>query len=336
MSAEISSVSGERQFGPVRIAWLFKAGGLECYVRIYWNHQLIVRETLGPKRLELNFAIRTETDFTQRVSGTLSLDAESSMLSIARLRYAGAAAEINDDLGSYRPFLPSPPVSVDDIQEDMVSEVDEPFPFQYLRNMSKITLINQTDETVRLALFQKPVKNPTLATIAWQIVAPPPGGSSSVEIPSDFSVQARYSNDPTNPSNLDTSTRPVSFSETSASFSIDGLVSQDRRANRAVINQTFTNLVLNEVRVVNNFSIGAETTIYRGGDAIYEAQVIWPGGLFLEDVRSSMYVAVISQFTYKGQRLVQEELSLTETEVLEGGTLIVTGSMWTGYSLNAA
>ncbi|MBB3823471.1 hypothetical protein FHT03_003516 [Xanthomonas arboricola] len=202
--------------------------------------------------------------------------------------------------------------------------------------MSKITLINQTDETVRLALFQKPVKNPTLATIAWQIVAPPPGGSSSVEIPSDFSVQASYSNDPTNPSNLDTSTKPVSFSETSASFSIDGLVSQDRRANGAVINQTFTDLVLNEVRVVNNFSIGAETTIYRGGDAIYEAQVIWPGGLFLEDVRTSMYVAVISQFTYKGQRLVQEELSLTETEVLEGGSLIVTGSMWTGYSLTAA
>lgn len=202
--------------------------------------------------------------------------------------------------------------------------------------MSKITLINQTDETVRLALYQKPIRNPTLATIAWQVAAPPPGGSSTVDIPSDFSVQARYSNDPTNPSNLDTSTKPVSFSETAAAFSIDNFVLQDGRANGAVINQTFTDLVLNEVRVINNFSIGAETTIYRGGDAIYEAQVIWPGGLFLEDVRSSMYVAVISQFTYKGQRLVQEELSLTETEVLEGGTLIVTGSMWTGYSLNAA
>ncbi|WP_127165837.1 hypothetical protein [Xanthomonas euvesicatoria] len=197
-------------------------------------------------------------------------------------------------------------------------------------------MINQTNETVRLALFQKPVMNPTLATIAWQVVAPPPGGSSTVDIPSDFSVQARYSNDPTNPSNLDTSTKPVSFSETTAAFSIDHFVSQDRRANGAVINQTFTDLVLNELRVVNNFSIGAETTIYRGGDAIYEAQVIWPGGLFLEDVRSSMYVAVISRFTYKGQRLVQEELSLTETEVLEGGSLIVTGSMWTGYSLTAA
>ncbi|MDO0843905.1 hypothetical protein [Xanthomonas campestris] len=202
--------------------------------------------------------------------------------------------------------------------------------------MSKITLINQTDETVRLALYQKPIRNPTLATIAWQVVAPPPGGSSTVDIPSEFSVQARYSSDPTNPSNLDTSTKPVSFSETSASFSIDGVVSQDRRANGAVLNQAFTDLVPSEVRVFNNFSIGAETTLHRGGDAIYEAQVIWPGSLFLENIESSMYVAVISQFTYKGQRLVQEELSLTETEVLEGGTLIVTGSMWTGYFLSAA
>ncbi|MDC8744686.1 hypothetical protein NY751_01005 [Xanthomonas campestris] len=202
--------------------------------------------------------------------------------------------------------------------------------------MSKITLINQTDETVRLALYQKPIRNPTLATIAWQVAAPPPGGSSTVDIPSDFSVQARYSNDPTNPSNLDTSTKPVSFSETSASFSIDGVVSQDRRANGAVLNQAFTDLVPSEVRVFNNFSIGAETTIYRGGDAIYEAQVIWPGSLFLENIESNMYVAVISQFTYKGQRLVQEELSLTETEVPEGGSIVVTGSMWTGYSLTVA
>lgn len=202
--------------------------------------------------------------------------------------------------------------------------------------MSKITLINQTNETVRLALFQKPVLNTHLATIAWQIVAPPPGGSSTVDIPSDFSVRARYSNDPANPSNLDMSTKPVSFSETSAAFSIDGVVSQDRRANGAVINHSPDDLVLNEVRVINNFSIGAEATIYRGEDAIYEAQVIWPGGLFREDVRTSMYVAVISQFAYKGQRLVQEELSLTETEVPEGGSLIVTGSKWTGYSLTVA
>jgi hypothetical protein len=202
--------------------------------------------------------------------------------------------------------------------------------------MSNIVLINDTAETIRLAIFQKPVYNPTLATIAWQIAAPPPGGSSTVQIPSDFTLKVSYSNDPGNPSNLDTSAKPVAFSETSASFSVDGVVSQDRRANGAVINQCFTDLVLNEVRVVNNFSVGVESAILRGGDAIYEPQVISPGSLFMEDVRASMYVAVVSQFTYKGQRLVQEEISLTQVEVLEGDALTVTGSMWTGYSLAKA
>jgi hypothetical protein len=202
--------------------------------------------------------------------------------------------------------------------------------------MSHITLINNTNETVRLAVFQKPVVNPTLETIAWQIAAPPPGGRSVVEIPSDFGLEVRYSSDPTRPDNLDTAARPARFNETSASFRIQCVSSQDRRADGAVINQVFTDLVMNEVRVVNHFNVGVEAAILRGADPIYPPQVIWPGGLFMEDVRASLYVAVISQFTYKGQRLVQEEISLTQTEVLEGDALIVTGSMWTGYALEKA
>ena len=202
--------------------------------------------------------------------------------------------------------------------------------------MSTITLINETGETVRLAVFQKPVSNPTLATIAWQVAAQPPGGNSVIQIPDDFGLQVRYSNDASRPDQLDTSAKPASFAETSAAFTIDSVASQDRRSNGAVINQSFTDLVLNEVRVVNNFSIGVEASILRGQDAIYEPQVIWPGGLFMEDVRASMFVAVVSQFTYKGQRLVQEEISQTQLEVLEGDSLIVTGSKWKGYSLTKA
>ena len=202
--------------------------------------------------------------------------------------------------------------------------------------MSHITLINKTEETVCLAVFQKPVRRPTLDTIAWQIATPPPGGSSMVRIPTDFRLDVRYSHDPARPAHLDTCAKPVSFAETSASFTIDGIASQDGLANGAVINQVFNDLVLNEVQVVNKFSIGVEASILRGGDPIYAPQIIWPGGLFMEDVRASMYVAVVSQFTKKGQRLVQEELSLTHVEVLEGDSLIVTGSKWTGYALAKA
>ena len=202
--------------------------------------------------------------------------------------------------------------------------------------MSIITLNNQTNETVRLALFQKPVINPTLATIAWRIASPPPKGSQVVQIPSNFSLQASYSSDANVPDNLDINTEELTFSETSASFAVNSVASRDNRANGAVIAQSFADLVMNEVRVVNNFSLGVQAAIRRDGDPIYEPQVIWPGGLFMEDVRASLYVAVVSQFTYKGQRLVQEEISLTQTEVLEGGVLTVTGSMWTGYQLSAA
>jgi hypothetical protein len=201
--------------------------------------------------------------------------------------------------------------------------------------MSKITLINKTDEMVRLALFMRPVLNPNLATIAWKVASPPPGGSTTVNIPSDFAVQASYSDDPSNPSNLQNTTAPVAFAETTAAFSIDSITSQDRRATGAVIHQVFTDLTLNEVRVINNYPIGVEASILKDGDPIYPPQVIWPGGLLMEDVRGSIHVAVVSQFTTKGQRLVQEEFSLTQTEVLEGGTLQVTGSQWKGYALTA-
>ena len=202
--------------------------------------------------------------------------------------------------------------------------------------MSIITLRNNTNEVVRLAIFKTPVLTPTLGTIAWQVATPPVGGMQTIQIPNDFSVFAQYSADPNDPENLSCETARVPFAETTAAFTIDGMTSQDRSASGAVINQRFNGLVMNEVRIQNNYNIGALTTIAQNGDAIYPPQVIWPGGLFMEDVRASFYVAVVAQFTRKGQRLVQEEISQTQTEVLEGGVITVTGSMWKGYSLTAS
>jgi len=100
-----------------------------------------------------------------------------------------------------------------------------------------------------------------------------------------------------------------------------------------VINQKFTDLVFNEVRVANNFRAGVELSILRGDNTLYEPQVISPGGMRSEDVRGGLRVAVVSPFTEKGQRLVPEEIRLTQIEVPEGYGVIVTGSPWTGYSL---
>lgn len=202
--------------------------------------------------------------------------------------------------------------------------------------MSKITLINNTTETVRLALFKRPVLRPGLDVIAWKIVSPPPGGQAMVNIPENYGVMARYSGNPDDPSNLDTQTAVVAFSETTASFSIDAIASQDRHASGAVITQRFDDLVLNEVRVTNRYPIGVEVSILFDGDPIYAPQVVWPGGLLVEDIRGAIHAAVVAPFTGNGHRLVQAEYSQTQTEVREGGSLVVTGSMWKGYALSAA
>lgn len=204
--------------------------------------------------------------------------------------------------------------------------------------MSQITIINDTKngEVVRVAIYKKPILQPTLATVAWRIVAPPPnGGQSTVPISSTFEAFANYSldaldrNDPW----AGNQTAVITFSEYTARFVVATAVSQDTRASAATLTQVFNDLVLNEVRMENKFGTGVWGHITKDGDDIYAPQVIWPGGVRMEDLRSSLYLAVVGEFVNKGSRIVDEEISLTEVEILEGGTASVTGSMWEGYTI---
>jgi hypothetical protein len=112
--------------------------------------------------------------------------------------------------------------------------------------------------------------------------------------------------------------------------------SQDHRATGALVTQNFNELVLNEVHIVNKYGMGVIGHVQLEGDDIYQPQVITPGGVLMEDIRSSLYLAVVSEFTYKGQRLVQAEISLTEAEILEGQTAVITGSQWSGWGIEVA
>ncbi|HSR51507.1 MAG TPA: hypothetical protein VLV83_11805 [Acidobacteriota bacterium] len=203
--------------------------------------------------------------------------------------------------------------------------------------MSTLTLINDTSEVVRVATFKKPVLNPTLNSIAWRIDEPPPnGGQTVIQIPQDYQVYANYSFDPNERNDPDAGNRTaiINFAEYTARFLVQSATSQDQRASAATITQVFTDLVMNEVRIENSFGYGVWGHVTKDGDDVYAPQVIWPGGVLMEDIRSSFYLAVVAQFVYKGDRLVDEEISLTETEVLEGGTATVTGSMWEGYQIS--
>jgi hypothetical protein len=204
--------------------------------------------------------------------------------------------------------------------------------------MSQITILNGTNELVRIAVYKKPVMQPTLATIAWQIIAPPPGGQTVVPIPEDFQVYAEYSLDPNNPDPTSPTatvnqTNTVAFDETTARFQLQSVASQDKRSSGAYINQVFNDLVLNEVRLENNFALGVLSHIQKDNVDIYAPQVLWPGAVRIEDVRSTLYLAAVGQFVFQGSQLVDEEIQMSETPILEGGTALVTGSMWKGYSI---
>jgi hypothetical protein len=202
--------------------------------------------------------------------------------------------------------------------------------------MAQITVVNNSDEVVRIAIYRKPVLLPTLSTIAWRIVEPPPnGGQTVVQIPENYSVFANYSFDTAEreDANAGNRTNVIQFAEDTARFIVGTAVSQDRRANAATLVQTFDGLVMNETRIVNQFGYGVWGHITKDGDDVYAPQVIWPGAVMMEDLRESFFLAAVSQFVYKGDRLVQEETSLTETEVLAGGMATVTGSKWKGYAI---
>jgi hypothetical protein len=204
--------------------------------------------------------------------------------------------------------------------------------------MSTITLLNGTNELVRIAIYKKPVLQPTLSTIAWQIVAPPPHGQTVVPIPDDFQVFAEYSldtvnPDPTSPTATVNQTNILNFDETTARFQLLSVSSQDKRAAGAYVKQVFNDLTLNEVRLENNFGLGVLSHIQKDNVDIYSPQVLWPGAVRIEDVRSTYYLAAVSQFVFQGTQLVDEEIQMTETPILEGSTALITGSMWKGYSI---
>jgi hypothetical protein len=207
--------------------------------------------------------------------------------------------------------------------------------------MAQITLLNGTNELIRVAIYKKPTVQPLLSTIAWQIVAPPPGGQALVPIPEDYQVYAQYTLDPNNPDPTSSTatalqTNTASFLGTTASFQILSATSQDRQASGAYVNQVFTDTVVNEVRLENKYAQGVLSHIQKDNVDIFAAQVLWPGAVRIEDVRSTLYLAVVGQFVFQGTQLIDEDIQMTETPIVEGGTALVTGSMWTGYSLSTS
>lgn len=193
--------------------------------------------------------------------------------------------------------------------------------------MSKVTIRNHSEDVVRIAIFKHPVLNPNLATIAWRIAAPPPRGEQIIEIPDDYSVTAGYAED-FSATNFKAAQLP--FSDTTATFIVNAY---DDHPSGVKISSELNAMAPNQVQVFNNLKGESLITVAKGGDAIYDRQAVPQGGMFREDIRPAFHLAVISQFTLKGQHLIPEEIAQTQIELPIDGLVMVAGSIWEGYTV---
>jgi hypothetical protein len=199
-----------------------------------------------------------------------------------------------------------------------------------------IRIYNNTSENIRVAIFKKSYRQPTLGTVAWQIVEPPQGGFKIVPIPTTYEVFANYpgSGDDPNDSYAGYQTAQIALNSYTGRFIVNSTYTTDNQAVVASLTQVFTDLVPNEIHIENQAGFGVWGHITKSGADIFPPQIIAPGSVLIEDVRPTLYVAVVSQFVFQGSRLVDEEISATATPIIGGQNAAVTGSIWTGYNVS--
>lgn len=204
--------------------------------------------------------------------------------------------------------------------------------------MSDITIINDTNEAIKVGVFREPFQQPTLHDFAWVVVEPPPeGGRTVVAISASYDVYVNYSfdhnerDDPYGGSKTNT----LAFSETTANFEVDTVTSDDQRASAATLKQVFENLVVNEVRIKNNFGTGVWTHLTQGGKDILRPEILPPGMTYMADVAALTFnLAIVSGDVDSGQSVMEEEVvSGPTTPILEGQTATITGSKYDGYAI---
>ncbi len=202
--------------------------------------------------------------------------------------------------------------------------------------MAKIKLVNNTQENVRIAVFKKPFRAPSLQLVAWKVEAlPRGGGNKEVIIPTNYDVYINYSLDTVEREdpNGGTKTAPIDIDIQTGRFIIREERTNDKNASVAVIKRVFSDVVGGEIQIENQASFGVWGHVRLNGNDVYPPQVITPGRTLMEDVRSPLYLAVIDQFIFRGDIITQAELSSMPMEILTGDTAVVSGSKWAGYGI---
>ena len=203
--------------------------------------------------------------------------------------------------------------------------------------MASIKLINNTNENIRIAIFKKPYKSPSIKIIPWNIVNMPRSGSSTnVEIPDNHQVYVNYSLDSRDREdpNGGIKTPLLDIDTFTAKFIVKEEKNSDGNSSVAVLERVFTDLFRNEIHIENQASFPVWGHILLKGLDVYPPQIISPGRTLLEDIRSPHFVAIIDEFVFPGNAIKVEELSSEPMEIVIDEIITVSGDRWQGYSLS--
>jgi hypothetical protein len=202
--------------------------------------------------------------------------------------------------------------------------------------MGKFTLVNKTDENVKIAVFKKPYNRPNMKLAIWKTESiPRNGGSVDVEIPTTYDVYCNYPhnvNEPEDPYG-GTKTGMIRIDLETARFVVQDERTTDGNDNVANIVRQFTDLEAGEIQVDNHSSRAVWCHVLMNGMDVYPPRLISPGRTLMEDVRTPMYLGIIDEYVSRGDIMVQEELSTAPKSVFSGAQTNIRGSKWTGYAL---
>lgn len=202
--------------------------------------------------------------------------------------------------------------------------------------MGKFSLINETNENLRVAVFKKSYKRPNMKIAIWDVESiPRNGGSVDVEIPTTYDVYCNYPRNITDPEDPYGGIRTgmIRIDLETARFIVQDESTTDGNDIVANISRQFTDLAPDEIQIDNHSCKAVWGHILMNGQDVYPPRLITPGRTLMEDVRTPMYLGIIDQYVFKGDTIVQEELSTEPKPVFSGSTVTVKGSKWTGYAL---
>jgi hypothetical protein len=204
--------------------------------------------------------------------------------------------------------------------------------------MPDIHISNATSENIRVAVVKKSYKQASLGTVAWRVIAPPQKGFTKVSVPPSYEVFVNYPGpeDDRTDAYAGNQTRKILLGGYTGRFIVNSSKTPDGRDVVADITQSFQELIPEECHIVNQAGFGVWGHITKGGSDIFPPQVITPGNELIEDLRPTLYLAILQEFVKQGDRVLEEEISSTLTEILVNQTATISGSMWDGYGIVVA